>query len=324
MSAERLTKAAVVMLVVLRLVTGWHFFSEGQKKLEPGFTSAWFLRGAKGPLAPAFKSFVTGPHQATYYLDAPLELGAVSADEAAEAQNQWLERIEADWDKGLERFSRLGASDEFQQRAASEKDAAVEELSKYLKNESAAIADLRHEAWRLEQLKKKATSDPAPFFGERVAEKEAEVWGGMQPWFAAVRSAEESFIDRVVAAAAETEGAPSESRIRSALAERNWLSWLDVVVTTVVLGSGVLLFLGLFTRLAAVLAAGFLMSVIASQPPWVVGADTTYFFYQLVEVVALLLIAVVGAGKWCGLDGVYLAGCQRFDQSPNQSSSQGA
>ena len=40
----------------LRVVVGFHFFSEGTSKLQTdgGWTSEYFLRGAKGPLAPMF------------------------------------------------------------------------------------------------------------------------------------------------------------------------------------------------------------------------------------------------------------------------------
>ena len=45
--------ATVVMLVLLRLNIGWHFFSEGVKHYaDPHWTSEPVLRGAKGPLAP--------------------------------------------------------------------------------------------------------------------------------------------------------------------------------------------------------------------------------------------------------------------------------
>ena len=63
--------------------------------------------------------------------------------------------------------------------------------------------------------------------------------------------------------------------------------------------------LGLFTRLASLVGALFLLSVMATQPPWVAGANTTYFFYQLVEVAALLLLAATSAGRWAGLDGFF-------------------
>ena len=39
-----------------------------------------------------------------------------------------------------------------------------------------------------------------------------------------------------------------------------------------------------------------------SQPPWVPGAITTLFPYQLVEMLALLTLATTAVGRWGGLD----------------------
>ena len=52
----------------------------------------------------------------------------------------------------------------------------------------------------------------------------------------------------------------------------------------IVFWSGVLLIIGLLPRLAAAGAMFFMLSVMASQPPWAAGADLNYFYYQLVEV----------------------------------------
>ena len=50
---------AFVFLMLLRIVVGYHFYKEGTAKLKSGtFTSKYFLAGAKGPLAPFFKSML--------------------------------------------------------------------------------------------------------------------------------------------------------------------------------------------------------------------------------------------------------------------------
>ena len=42
-------------LVLLRIIIGWHFLYEGLTKLlYPGWTSAGYLKGSTGPLAPIF------------------------------------------------------------------------------------------------------------------------------------------------------------------------------------------------------------------------------------------------------------------------------
>ncbi len=58
--------------------------------------------------------------------------------------------------------------------------------------------------------------------------------------------------------------------------------------------------LGLFTRLACVAGALFLLSVVMMQPFWVSDALPTY--NQYVEMVALLALATTPVGRWAGLD----------------------
>jgi uncharacterized membrane protein YphA (DoxX/SURF4 family) len=62
----------------------------------------------------------------------------------------------------------------------------------------------------------------------------------------------------------------------------------------------VCLIVGLFTRLACVLGAAFLVSVVLTQPFWVTEATPT--FNQWVEMLALLTLATTHVGKWGGLD----------------------
>jgi hypothetical protein len=40
----------------------------------------------------------------------------------------------------------------------------------------------------------------------------------------------------------------------------------------------------------------------STQPPWVPGAETTYVYYQLVEVLALVVLIAMAAGYYGGLD----------------------
>ncbi len=65
---------------------------------------------------------------------------------------------------------------------------------------------------------------------------------------------------------------------------------------------------GLFTRLAAVVEALFLLSIICAQPPWLADSLQTFTYNQTVEMLALLVLACVGAGRWGGLD-FFLSRC---------------
>ncbi len=71
------------------------------------------------------------------------------------------------------------------------------------------------------------------------------------------------------------------------------IPWFDTIV-------GVLLILGLFSRLASGAAALFLASVIATQPPFIPGTEPTYFY--AIELAACLVIFATSAGRMGGLD----------------------
>jgi len=71
------------------------------------------------------------------------------------------------------------------------------------------------------------------------------------------------------------------------------IPWFDTIV-------GVLLIIGLFSRFASLAAGLFLISVILTQPPWIPGAQPTYFYF--IELFALLVIFATHAGRMGGLD----------------------
>ena len=87
------------------------------------------------------------------------------------------------------------------------------------------------------------------------------------------------------------------------------IPWFDTIV-------GVLLILGLFTRLASGAAAIFLISVVLTQPFWIPGTQPTYFYW--IELAALLVIFATCAGRMGGLD-FFLANAARKDDRPAQA-----
>lgn len=325
----RLTSAAIAALVLLRLVAGWHFYNEGVKKLDPTFTSAGFLRTAKGPLAPLFRGMVTGPYGAYAELAAPTEQGARDAAEQ-KAIDSWLadyarraaadikggkpapadlpaplpgskllSTIDTAWTAGL---VRLGVGGETGEELQKLREARLGDVVLYLHSNHNALEELRHEAWRLEGVRAKAAGpSPAPYLADRLAAKEAEVWRLLQP-----HTKEISAIDAAFRNDVQKASGLSAARVEGALRERSLLSWIDAAVACTVVGSGVCLFLGLATPVAAVVAAGFLLSLIMTQPPWLPGADLTAFFNWAVELCGMLVLATVGAGRWAGLDGLFL------------------
>lgn len=335
----RLTALAIAALVLLRLLCGWHFFNEGVKKFDPKFSSAGFLRTAIGPLAPLYNSFVTGPYGAFEEFSKPIEFDSRTgedasslaawrsayADKAAAAAKAGeplpmeipdsapgasvVESMRASWNDGLKRLDRLGIDGELAAKLEAIRDEKLGDAVNFLHANSDAIEDLQHEAWRLEQMREEGGRSPAPYQRDRISQKATEIWRTMQPWAYSINEIAASYVADSVAAAKEAGANPK--RVVHALKGRSTLGLIDTLVKYTVLGCGVCVFLGFATRIASVVAAGFLLSLIMTQPPWVAGADLTAFFNWAIELAAFLVLATIGAGRWAGVDGLLGALCCR-------------
>ncbi len=93
---------------------------------------------------------------------------------------------------------------------------------------------------------------------------------------------------------------------------------IDTAVTWMLLIAGGCLIVGLFTRLAAVVGALFLLSIICTQPPWLATSVQTYTYNQWVEMIALLALATTPVGRWGGLDYFlprFFGGCCRANST---------
>lgn len=331
----------VASIVFLRLCAGWHFFNEGVKKLEYDsgrsetklvFSAEGFLNGAKGPLADFFQNQAPTTHQwrkslaVSQKLDPAksdkLQAWAVSyvkrrqeelkAGKSSEPQfsdlspaASWRETIVADWDATLDRFQRIkGVSDETRKEAETLVAKYKQYLIDFLAEISLDVEAYQHNLWRLEQAKNAPEAGEVPFVDERITAQQAEVDRTPAPWVAMVKSFDADLADELSRLVASTNNKALIRQARTAVTdpEVQALARMNKIVTFVVTGVGVCLLLGLFTRAAALVGAMFLLSVMATQPPWVPDANTMVFYYQLVEFAALLFLAAVGAGRWAGLD----------------------
>jgi uncharacterized membrane protein YphA (DoxX/SURF4 family) len=79
------------------------------------------------------------------------------------------------------------------------------------------------------------------------------------------------------------------------------------------------------TRTSAWLGAGFLLLTYLTVPPWpwlpAVGpSEGSYLFVNknLIELLALCVLATTYSGRWFGLDGVLSAGRSRSKDKPAQ------
>ena len=267
----------MITLIALRLGIGWHFFKEGAKKFQgDSFTSVYFLQTAKGPLAEFYKSMI------------PDRQGYERLDQG---------KTEEFWQGYVANVSNHYNFDESQLKKA---DAELKRSRKLLDSFHAMnepeIAEYLLECQRLQDAKADKMSDVA-FQRDWIASKEAELNGTLRPWTSAIHLMGQQLQENLRKIATEEQRQAGVYPIP----DRTEM-FVDTLVKFVVIGVGILLVLGLFTRFAAVMGMGFLLSVMSTQPPWSAGANTDYFYYQLVEVLALLVLVGFAAGRFAGLD----------------------
>ncbi len=288
----RLPLLAVAAFAVLRIVCGLHFFLEGVSHLrDPDWSSAGFRKAAVGPLADFYRSSLpeTGDWAAT--------LGAVDDRSADETSKAWQESVVASWQRLLETRSKAVplAADA---RAAAEQSltAAGGNLADYCKGIAEDLADYRLQVRRLAAMERKPGSADIPFERERLARKRKELAGQASGWMKDAAAIGQKLVtewdDQLPDAAARSRADAAAGPSELWRADR-FVSWSLVTI-------GACLVVGLLTKFNAVGGALFLASVIASQPFWVPGAQTTYD--QWVELAALLAIASLPIGGWSGLD----------------------
>ena len=62
MEEGRLSRSAMIAIIFLRIVIGWHFLYEGITKLtSPSWSAVGYMRASRGPFAALFKSIANNP-----------------------------------------------------------------------------------------------------------------------------------------------------------------------------------------------------------------------------------------------------------------------
>lgn len=320
---------AFVALMILRVVVGYHFFKEGTAKLQDGFTAEYFLASAKGPLAPYFRGMLDDEsgRKKLCVVDRN-ELMLDDADAEQDASHQ-LKGTEPDFDTDSELtfaiwndfVDRASHFYEFGNDEIEDADAILatheEELTYWLDSNrteliqhfatserlggfdrdgrqrgkvAIQVASLREQ---VDTIRKDRIKKVKGWSGEVTA-----IWDSLESQINSI-GMQTPTKDTPVAAKRLAKNTPYP--IHRPFAQKysklqiinNFIPWFDLVI-------GVLLILGLFTRFASLMGAGFLASVIATQPPWIPGTTPTY--YQAIELFALLVIFATCAGRLGGLD----------------------
>jgi uncharacterized membrane protein YphA (DoxX/SURF4 family) len=343
-SRRYLSTFAVVALVLLRLVIGWHFFGEGGEKLKYSrhsghwqmvFSAEGFLNQAHGPLGRWYRSQTPDDHGYRELLAVPRENVAPTVEQSAERSqwqaeynrrradaekaggevpvefppsaphHDWAERIAADWRTIRDDIKAVPGLDEEQKKAADEAlSERLQQVADYLASEEQPIAEYQHELWRLNNWQTASEAGELPFHDERIATKAGETKSQPMAWVNRVREIEGAFRDdlRDIPTAEQRATEATATAYNKALTDsrEESLRIVNLVVTGLILGVGICLLLGFFTRLASIAGALFLLSVIASQPPWL--PDSVPTMQHCIEFAGLLVLAGTGAGRWMGLD----------------------
>lgn len=292
-----------------------------------------FLRGATGPWAEFYHNQLPTTHHWRDHLAQPKEMKPEDYEElrswvasyvkrrqaeltkGAPTEPQfvdfapaaeWADEILADWQKievKTQAMSFLGK--EQRQQAVDAINKQRLNVADFVAEEALDMQAYQHELWRLANEEAEPGADEIPFEQERIAVKTAEVGGTPRKWIAAVQQFDGYLVDDLEGLLTGDQRASSAaSRIRKAATDPQVLrqeknTWRVAVVIT---GVGFCLLTGFLTPIAAVVGALFLLAVMASQPPWVEGARTEFFYYQLTEFAAFLLLAATCAGKFAGID----------------------
>jgi uncharacterized membrane protein YphA (DoxX/SURF4 family) len=308
---------------------------DGELRITFSADGDGFLTNAKGPLAGLYRANAPDDHGWRNLLATPRRnVPATEAEATEQARWQteydirraaakekgelppvefpksapysdWAERIEADWRKVVDDVKAVPAlTDEQDKQAEKALNTRLQNVADYLAVNSEAIAEYRHELWRLANWRNAPESGEVPFVDDRITTKASETAKTPAPWVAQIHLFDEQLRDDLqgLLTAEQRDLALTTSAVESAISDsrQKRLHVINIVVTILTIGVGVCLLLGFLTRFASIIGALFLLGVILSQPPWLADAAPT--MPQVIEFAALLVLAGAGAGRWAGLD----------------------
>lgn len=313
----------VILIVVLRIAIGWHFFYEGIHKFDPHdeFSSKGFLGVAKGPVAPFFHEMLPDINGLKR-----LEIGPAMDAEGKPVMEKGKEVktftvYEKAWNDYYARFYRqhnLDASD----KAALKKQ--VDDIYlRYLQSLRNGAADVEKDVLAYkESLKryretKKTIRNDAEFEQIRrwdamlAYRAEANQWISMLD---GMGNGLQSDMARTISPHLAGEQGqiitgPEKALIPNPIAPTHMQS-LDYAVMFGLTAIGFCMIVGFCNRLACLGGAVFLINVILTtwpvpgvHPPLPSAVGNFLFISKdTIELIALILLASLPAGRWAGLD----------------------
>jgi uncharacterized membrane protein YphA (DoxX/SURF4 family) len=304
---------AIVLIVLLRIAIGWHFFYEGLHKFDPaeGFSAKGFLGVAKGPAAELYYEMLPD-------LDGVqrLEIGTVK-DAKGKEQKTFI-AYEKAWNqfftqflKKLDEKQTQDANLVFNRYLVSLRNGATD-----IENEIKAFKESKE---RYEETKRTLPNDTA-FEQKRRWEammkyrSEAGTWINMLD---GMSNGLQSDLARIVSPQLAGENGKIITE-----PERGYLKFfpnpcvqsqmraMDLAVIYGLSAIGLCMILGICNRLACLGGAVFLVNVILTTypvpgvyPPLPTAVGNFMFVSKDgVELIAMLFLASIPAGRWAGLD----------------------
>ncbi|MCE9546778.1 MAG: DoxX family protein [Planctomycetia bacterium] len=306
--------------MALRVAIGWLFFAGAcEKYANKSFSSAPFLKQAKGPLAPLYQAGLPDVHGWNQEIEKPRqqvsnpyekfdpEASPKEAQEKArgfvlEAYQPWQDQIVKDWGQTQQAAGTYYRFDDKQQKKAADLFLVYRgKLTSFLASKAEDLAGYRHDLYRmtLKQPQPELPTDPDMDTRKAAA-------GAVRSW---VEDTERQYRADLIGVATS-----QQLKDRGELpVEETTLHKFDRFLIYSHFAIGICLLIGLLTRLASLGAALFLLSVVATQPPWIAGSlswtGPQAVMYQVIMMCACLVLMTVGAGRWMGLD--YFFGCRK-------------
>jgi uncharacterized membrane protein YphA (DoxX/SURF4 family) len=325
----RIGALAVVALVALRLALGCHFLYEGVWKINHSdfrhdamwkaehndeFKAAPFLTTAKGPVAGFFYAMVPD-------IDARQRLHV----EVVEVKGKKMRSINSDgiadrWNQTRQAFVNFykpaDSSDakaaDAQAKLAKDAEATYnkfhKQLNEYLQANVDGIAAYFGSLDRFENDKER--NQDAPFQKQRRWDRMMELRHEADKWIKDIEAQERAYAHSLYSLLDDDQ--QQRGLITASWNPFQWdrMKQIDFAVTFGLTAIGLCLMLGLCTPLAALGGACFMCFVVLTQPafPTIYPPDPPMLGHALIvnkdfiEMLALLVVAATGAGRWGGLD----------------------
>jgi uncharacterized membrane protein YphA (DoxX/SURF4 family) len=324
---------AVILFVLLRVAVGWHFLVEGLDKLShKSWTSAPYLREATGPLAEQFRNVAGDP-----VLDKMTVLPPPAGQDPTRTapHHRLAPALVREWDDYFDAFAAHYQLDDDERRQARTKLLQREDQTALFlmqKKQTVVVpapgdgpgverewtVQQRVEDYRAKLQLAQSLAEQIKMFGKgaeanlAAAKATARKAGGelQQQLDAETRAMKDALKSVLTPEQLKKKGDVPEP-IRPPLAHWTPLQWADAVVEWGLILCGLGLILGLFTRTACIGGAALLLMFFLSMPPFPGVPDNPkaeghYLFINknVIEMLALLMLATTHSGRWVGLDGL--------------------